>query len=436
MALSISMLVISCVSIVTFTALNLNVKIKKFKIHLYWVIPFICAVVLLATGAVPVQQFAQQLSSKLNTNPLKVLTLFLSMSCLSVYLDQAGLFRLLAAKALRHAGKSQLKMFVLLYFVIALLTLVTSNSTIILTFTPFICYFAKHSGINPVPFLFAEFVAANTWSMFMLISNATNTYIATAFDIAFVDFMLVMALPTVFAAITSFTILLIMFRKELKQPLEIAEIEVEIKNVPALIIGVIGIVICTVLLIISSYVGLNMWFISLISAVCVMAAGSICYLAKKQGFRKINKTLRRMPWHLVPFLLSMYVVVMGLDNAGITRTLANALDNEYSLWSMGGLSALAGNTMNNIPMSILFSNILGNMNPATVTGGLFATVIGSNMGNLITPISSMSGIMWRSVIRHKHVDFTFWDFVKRGVVIFVPTLAAALGGLTLILAIT
>jgi arsenical pump membrane protein len=434
MALSIATLCISCVSIVIFTALNLNVHIKKFKIHLYWVIPFICAVVLLATGTVKWDVFAGNLSDfSSNMNPLKVLILFISMSCLSIFLDQAGMFRFLAAKALRFAGKSQIKLFVLLYLIIALLTIITSNSTIILTFTPFICYFAKHCGINPIPFLFTEFAAANTWSMFLLIGNATNTYIAYSFDISFVEYISVMALPTVFAAIVSFAMLLILFGKQLKEPLSFVELEVQIKNLPALIVGVIGLGVCTVLLIVSSYVGLEMWLISSVSAVTVMVAGTICYLAKKQGMYKTNKTLRRMPWHLVPFLLSMYVVILSLDNAGVTDKLSQLLSNDYPILTFGALSALSSNFMNNIPMSLLFTPILKGLDSASSLGGVYATIIGSNMGSLLTPIASMSAIMWRSVIRHKHVDFSFGKFVKYGLFMFLPTISAALGGLMLMM---
>lgn len=44
---------------------------------------------------------------------------------------------------MKHAGTSQIKLFILLYLIISAVTIFTSNSTIVLTFTPFICYFAK-----------------------------------------------------------------------------------------------------------------------------------------------------------------------------------------------------------------------------------------------------------------------------------------------------
>ena len=195
MALSLSALCLSCLSVVICTATNAKLRIGKFAIHLYWVVPFICAVVLAATGEVPTSQIAEQFFGDSDMNPLKTLAIFLSMSAMSVYLDRVGFFKYLAAKVMRHAGTSQLKLFVLLYLIISLITLVTSNSTIVLTFTPFICYFAKHSNINPVPFVFMEYVAANTWSMFLMIGNTTNVYIATYFGVGFTDYIKMMAVP-------------------------------------------------------------------------------------------------------------------------------------------------------------------------------------------------------------------------------------------------
>lgn len=89
-----------------------------------------------------------------------------------------------------------------------------------------------------------------------------------------------MALPTVFAAIVSFSLLLLIFRKDLREPLQASELEINIRNKPALIVGVVGMGVCTALLVISSYVGLEMWIVCLASAGAVMLGAVICLLAK------------------------------------------------------------------------------------------------------------------------------------------------------------
>lgn len=433
MALSISMLCLSCFSVVTATAFNAKARIGKFRIHFYWVVPMVCAIILVATSQVPWRQVAEQFFGDSDMNPLKTLAIFLSMSAMSVYLDKVGFFKYLATKVMKHAGSSQKKLFVLLYLIIALVTCVTSNSTIVLTFTPFICYFAKNSNINPVPYVFMEYIAANTWSMFLLIGNTTNVYIATYFGVDFMQYVSMMALPTVFAAAVSFGILLFVFRKDLRAPLQASELEITIRNKPALLVGVFGLGICTVLLIISSYIGLEMWLVCLCSATAVIVLATICFLSKNQSLHPLAKTAKRMPWHLIPFLLSMFVVVLSLMNEGVTDKIADVFDNRHSLLSFGALSAGASNLMNNLPMSMFFVGILSSVSEPHLTEAIFATVIGSNMGSLLTPVASMSAMMWLSIIKHKGVRFRFKDFVKKGVFITLPTLAAALGGLAVMI---
>ena len=226
-----------------------------------------------------------------------------------------------------------------------------------------------------------------------------------------------------------------MFRKDLKAPLAASELEVSIRNVPALVVGVTGLGVCTVLLIASSYISVPMWLICLCSASAVMLAATICFLAKKQSLHPLAKTAKRMPWHLVPFLLSMFVVVLSLMNNGITGKIAAVFDNEYSLWTFGALSAASSNLMNNLPMSMFFVGILSEMTGLNLTEAMFATIIGSNMGSLLTPVASMSAIMWMSIIKHKGVYFRFKHFVKKGIFLTLPTLAAALGGLYLTVAL-
>ena len=74
--------------------------------------------------------------------PVKILGLFISMTVLSVFLDELGFFKVLANAALKKSGKSTRKLFFLLYTTVSILTFFTSNDIIVLTFTPFICYFA------------------------------------------------------------------------------------------------------------------------------------------------------------------------------------------------------------------------------------------------------------------------------------------------------
>ena len=92
-----------------------------------------------------------------------------------------------------------------------MLNKIPANENIILAVTPVISYLAKNAQINPLPYLFCEFVAANTWSTALIVGNPTNIYLATSRGIGFVDYFEVMALPTLLAGVVAFVLLYLIF---------------------------------------------------------------------------------------------------------------------------------------------------------------------------------------------------------------------------------
>lgn len=435
MAFSLAMFIICAVGILLSTLFNLRLRIGKIGLSLYWVIPLLVAIILLCFGGVDASLVWEQFTSDSEVNPLKILVLFLSMSGLSVYLDEIGFFRWLASRVLKRAGSSQLKLFFLLYITTSILTVFTSNDVIILTFTPFICYFARNCDIDPVPYIVTEFVAANSWSMFFIIGNPTNIYLATSMGVSFGEYLKVMALPTVFAGLCSLAILFLLFRKKLAKPLTPHESIENIDNLPSLIIGLISLAIVTILLAISSYIGIEMWIVSLAGCAFSLIAGGIATLIQKKSLKPIGKTVLRLPWQLVPFLLSMFIVVLSLSQCGVTTYLANALQNADTALTFGTTSALFANLMNNIPMSVLYSQILESVSEQNMIGALYGSIIGSNLGALLTPIGALAAIMWSSILKTQNVKFSFLDFVKNGMIVGIPSLLCAIGGLELMLLI-
>ena len=435
MALQLTVFIICAVGILVSTLFNLRLRIGKISISLYWLVPLVCAVILLASGGVDAKSAWAQFTSDDEVNPLKILVLFLSMSALSVYLDEIGFFKWLANAVLKKAGASQKKLFILLYIATSILTVFTSNDVIILTFTPFICYFARNCNIDPIPFIFTEFVAANTWSMFLIIGNPTNIYLATSMKIGFAEYVGVMALPTLFAGLCSLAILYLLFRKKLSAPMNAHESEIAIDNKPCLIIGLIVLCVATIMLAISSYIGVEMWIVSASACGFLLVASTIATLAQKKSMKPIGKTLARLPWQLVPFLLSMFVIVLSLNQCGVTQYLASSLQNADCALTFGTTSALFANLMNNIPMSVLYSQILQSVSAQNLKGAIYASIIGSNLGALLTPIGALAAIMWNSILKTQNVKFTFFDFVKRGAIVGIPTLLCAIAGLEIMLLI-
>lgn len=410
-----------------------KLRIGKITLDSYWPICLLGAVVIVLTGSISPREIWLGLTNDSAVNPLKILVLFISMTFLSVFLDELGFFKYLAVWATKKAKSGQRSLFLLLYVLVSVLTVFTSNDIVILTFTPFICYFAKHTKINPIPYLVAEFAGANTWSMMLIIGNPTNVYLATTAGIDFISYLKVMFLPTLFAGAVELCILLLLFRKSLKVPLQIEITQERLQDKKGVAFGLIHLCVCLLLLIISAYVNIEMWLICLLCALSLLVCAGVLSLLKKEKPTAVIHTAKRLPWTLIPFVLSMFVLVLALDKQEVTSLLSKTLGEKNVVFTYGFSSFLACNLMNNIPMSVLFSVIPNMPTPLLTTQAVYASIIGSNMGAFLTPIGALAGIMFTGLISKQNVKYGFLDFMKYGVIIALPTLTASLFGLWIVL---
>ncbi len=412
-----------------------EVRLGRFRIGSYWLVSLVGALCMLLLGVVPLSQVLTGLTADSAINPLKILALFLSMTMLSVYLDEWGLFSYLAGRVLARGHGGQNALFLRLYMVVAVLTVFTSNDIIILTFTPFICCFARRAGIDPLPYLFAEFFAANTWSMLLVIGNPTNIYLATAAGIDFFAYCRVMALPALVGGGVSLLLLWLLFRRRLAQPLRPQAGEVQPLCRLPVGVGVFHLLLCILLLAISSYTGWEMWLITVVLAASLLLF-ALCYAGTGRGRGgALVRTLRRLPYALVPFVLSMFVLVLALSYTGVTAHLAAWLSGFDPLWSVGLSAYLSANMINNIPMSVLFSTILqdGAFAGAAALRGIYAAIAASNIGACLTPVGALAGIMWLSILKRSGVRLSFGTFVRYGLLVSLPVLLVVCLSLGLVL---
>ncbi len=419
--------IITCILMILSIIFYPSIKIKNIKISLYWIICLIDAIILICFQQVDFNDIKNEFINNSSINPLKILILFFSMTFISIFLDEVGFFKLIAIKILSKVNNKQITLFICLYFLVAILTVFTSNDIIVLTFTPFICYFCKNAGINPLPYLVGIFISSNTYSMMFIIGNPTNIYLATSQGIDFISYFKIMFIPTILSGLIEFIILILLFRKNLNDKILSREIGKQEYNKFLIIIGLIHLFICLIFLIISSYLNIEMYLISLISALSLLIISFIYFIVKKIKLSKYLDILKRLPFELIPFMLSMFIIVLALNKQNIPSLISNYLNNGNEIINYGISSFLMCNVMNNIPMSVFYASII-NIGDLKAT---YSTIIGSNLGAFLTPIGALAGIMFTSLLKKYDVKYTFLDFIKYGGIISIPTLLVALFSLML-----
>lgn len=430
MVLSLITFIVTIALMITAIVFKPTIKIGKISFQSFWAVALLGAIFALCSMQIDFSSLWNDLTSG-SMNPIKILILFISLSMISISLDELNFFNWLSSKALSKAKGNQYKIFFTLYFLVAALTVFTSNDIVILTFTPFIILFSKKAKINPLPYLICEFVNANTYSMLFSIGNPTNIYLASTQGITFLGYLEKMWLPTLLAGVSTLGLILLLFRKDLSKKIEDIEIEeTKLNSVPLVIINLVILGITTVLLVIPNYIQLEMYLICLCSMLVLTIVLLIFSLVKKKPAYILN-AYKRLPYNLIPFILSMFILVLSLNENGATDYFVKGLNylsvNKYAtVFTYTISSTLFDNVINNIPMSVLYSSFLSSVNSELAT---FGTIIGSNIGAYLTPVGALAGIMWMSILKKHDVNFNFLSFVKYGILLVPVALVFSVLGL-------
>ncbi|KAJ3168627.1 hypothetical protein HDU88_001520 [Geranomyces variabilis] len=163
---------------------------------------------------------------------------------------------------------------------------------------------------------------------------------------------------------------------------------------------------------------------------------------------------RRLPWKLVPFSFGMFMLCEALSANGWVALLAKVMARTSVgghmlpiVFFTGVITTLACNIMNNLPMAILFARVFEHpefeatarsvVGPGDVAGtattvdalrrgGMFALIVGSNLGANLTFIGSLAGLMWADLLRKRDVVISQANFFKKCVVITPVVLVGTL----------
>ena len=108
----------------------------------------------------------------------------------------------------------------------------------------------------------------------------------------------------------------------------------------------------------------------------------------------------------------MFTLINALDSYDIFNKFTTLLHNNTLLYLLS--STITCNIVNNIPMTLAFGSILENTNNINL---IYATIIGSNIGAILTPVGALAGIMWMRLLKINNVNYSFKEFTKNGLII-------------------
>lgn len=353
---------------------------------------------------------------------------FVAIAAIMVMTDVAARIGLLDLWANRvdAAAASASRLFALVFALGVLTSTTLNNDAAILLLTPLVVSLVRRRFPGRpellVPFAFAVFISAGVAPF--PISNPMNMVVADFSGIRFNAYALRMLPIAVVCWVVGFVMLRLMFRRSLSErtpdaprpdPLPASRAH---RQMMALLIAVLASYP------IVGFLGGPAWAVAACGAVVSL------WLAARHRESPFSVMTRGVSWVTLAFLLGVLIMSMGLFEVGLVdRLTALYGGTDSGVWSVGATSALGSAVLNNHPMSQL--NMLALEATRAGDVGVLAALVGGDLGPRLLPMGSLAGLLWIELLRRRGVDVPLRLFVGVGVTLTIPTLAAALGILSL-----
>ena len=128
-----------------------------------------------------------------------------------------GLFDYLASLAVEYAGGSPQRLFLLIYLVGTLVTVLLSNDATAIVLTPAVYAATRAAGAKPLPYLFVCAFIANAASFVLPISNPANLVVFGARMPQLTEWLRLFALPSAASILLTYVVLRLTQHRALKE---------------------------------------------------------------------------------------------------------------------------------------------------------------------------------------------------------------------------
>ncbi|MFF2752274.1 arsenic transporter [Psychrobacillus sp. NPDC058041] len=361
----------------------------------------------------------------------------MSTVVMAVILESFGFFNWAAAKIVRLSKGSGHRLYWYIQLLCFLMTLLFNNDGSILITTPILIMLLKNMRIKPqqqIPYLLSGALIATASSAPIGVSNIVNLIALNIVEMSLWMHTAMMFVPATLGLMFMSYLMYIVVKKKLPKTLPVSVIDIEesffMKNFHPLKTKIsvetkrkrtkfmlkilLFVFIIRSLLFVASYVNIPIEIVAVL--------GSVILLCWRWYHLRTNPVdiLKKTPWHILIFAFSMYVIIYGLHNVGLTALLVQLCEpivNQgllHASFIMGGLVSLLSNLFNNHPALMIGTITLTKMglDPITLKTIYLANIIGSDMGSLLLPIGTLASLIWMHIIRKNKIKITWKDYLS------------------------
>lgn len=376
------------------------------------------AVAMLLAGVVSLDQAIAALVTQWN-----LFLFFLGLMLVSGLADAAGFFDAAGALAIGAARGSGRLLLLSVFGVGAVITAFLSNDATALILTPVVYAVATRLRLAPLPYLFATTFVADTASMTLPVSNPINILVTGRANIGLAPYAWHLLPASALAIALNTALFLVVFRRETSRRFDAdwrAALAEAMQDRQLFRLTSVGLAVVA-----AAYLGASALRLPL-GAVAVAGAFGLAVLALLARNLQVDRVRAHVGLSLFVYVAGLLVVVRGIEVAGLTTAAVGWLTalphSSLGAVASGVVSAAIGaNLINNVPATlVLLSGPSGR--PLPFLAGVLA---GADLGPNLTPVGSLSTMLWLIIVRRHGVEVSSIQYLKLGVLVTPLLLLAA-----------
>ncbi|HZG73845.1 MAG TPA: arsenic transporter [Chondromyces sp.] len=364
---------------------------------------------------------------------------------MAVILESFGFFHWAASKLAALAKGSGYRLYWYIQLLCFMMTLLFNNDGSILITTPILILMLNNLQLKPVqqiPYLLSGALIATASSASIGVSNIVNLIALEIVNMSLYMQTAMMFVPATLGLLFMSWMMFVIVKKKLPavlpEPVNNIEESFFTKFNPlkklilvntkrartAFMLKVLSFVfIIRCLLFVASYFSIPIELVAVL--------GSLILLVWRWYHLRTNPVdiLQKTPWHILVFAFSMYVIIYGLHNVGLTETLVALCEpivNEglfYASFIMGGVVSVLSNLFNNHPALMVGTITLTEMglDPLTLKTIYLANIIGSDIGALLLPIGTLASLIWFHILKQNKIQVSWKDYLSVSLIVIPLT---------------
>ncbi len=386
------------------------------------------ATIMLATGIV-------DQGSAFARIDLNVILLLAGMMIMISIVKRSGLFEWLAISAAKATGGRPILLLITLPLITAVTSAFLDNVTTMILIIPITLVIADTLGINPVPLIISETFASNIGGTATLIGDPPHMLIGSAANLSFLDFLTNLA-PIVAIILVVFTVMITLtfgrrLRRTAPKTAALASLTpkkaIKGKYLLWKSVGVLAVVFT--LFVFHGALGIKPATVALIGASLLLILSQLPPREAKMD--SMGVLLTEIDWPTLFFFIGMFIMVAGLEAAGVIAVVANLVVNLTRshplltailiLWG----SAFMTMILSAVPFVVATIPVIQSL-AAQGVGPVeplwWALSLGAALGANGTFIGSAANMVVIGISNRSGHPITFAEFTKRGLPITIISL--------------